>query len=100
MRQRLPDRRASITEYVEAQLDGGKTKRILVTVGFDDAGQPREVFCADFKAGTAMHAVIMDACILLSRLLQHGDLPQDLYKALCDKPPSVIGAIACLVARL
>jgi hypothetical protein len=64
-----------------------------VTFGFDENGELREVFCADFKAGSDMHAVVTDACILLSRLLQHGDSSTELARTLCN-PPSLIGSIA------
>lgn len=80
----------------------GLEKMILVTVGFDDHG-PREVFCADFKAGTAMHSIVMDACILLSRLLQHGDSPDDILAGMSgggderDHKRSLIGRIAELL---
>jgi hypothetical protein len=75
----------------------GKTQEVIVTVGFDLEGKPREVFCADWKSGAAMHSIVIDACILLSRLLQHGDSPADLAVTLCQ-PPSVLGAIAAHVA--
>ena len=79
------------------QYEGGKEKKILITVGFDDEGEPKEVFCADFKAGTTLHSIVMDACILLSRLLQHGDMPVELLDSMCQ-PPSLIGAIAAAIA--
>lgn len=101
MRQRLPDRRPSVTERVAVTLDGGKDTYVIVTVGFEDMEmkKPREVFCADFKAGTSLHAIVMDACILLSRLLQHGDTPQELASSLCQ-PHSLVGTIAAHVVRL
>jgi hypothetical protein len=98
-RERLPDRRHSLTVRVPVTLDGGKEQVVLATIGFADVEmtQPREVFCADFKAGTAMHAVMTDGCILLSRLLQHGDLPSELVASMCQ-PPSVLGSVAAAVA--
>ena len=100
---KLPDRRLNQTLAVDVHLDN-KTHRILLTVGFDVvviAGThgpvkhhyPREVFCADFKAGTSLHAFVTDACILYSRLLQHGDDPAELRESMCT-PPSLIGQIA------
>jgi hypothetical protein len=74
-------------------LADGKTISLTVTFGFNEAGEVREVFCADFKAGSDMHAAVTDACILMSRLLQHGDAPEELAKTLCE-PPSLIGCIA------
>ena len=99
-RERLPDRRHSLTVRVPVTLDGGKEQVVLATIGFADVEmtQPREVFCADFRAGTMVQSVMMDGCILLSRLLQHGDSPANLAASLCQ-PPSVLGAIADAVAK-
>lgn len=93
-RDRPPDRRASLTTKVQVEMDG-QTREVLVTIGFRDVHmtQPIEVFCADWKAGTSIHHIVIDACILLSRLMQHGDHPDDLARSLCD-PPSVVGSIA------
>ena len=59
----------------------GKDIVLLITVGYDmdvDPPAPREVFCANFKAGTALHAIVMDSCILLSLLLQFGETPEGI----------------------
>jgi len=93
MRTRLADRRPSVTGRVPFIMADGKEITLTVTFGFDENGNVREVFCADFKAGSDMHATVMDACILLSRLLQHGDQPEELAKTLCE-PPSLVGCIA------
>jgi hypothetical protein len=97
-RTRLPDRRASVTKRVAHATAAGKSINLLVTVGFGDSGLPSEVFCADFKAGSDLHAAVTDACILLSRLLQHGDAPGELVASMCS-PPSLIGTIARAVAE-
>jgi hypothetical protein len=76
-RQRPPNRQFSMTRSVILQTDSSQTK-ILVTISYDNDGKPVAVFCADFKAGTALHAIVMDACIVLSRCLQHGDTPEEL----------------------
>jgi hypothetical protein len=96
-RVRLDDRRPSITRAILVDMDGGQQIKILITIGFDKQEKPREVFCADFKAGTSMHAIVMDACILFSRLLQHGDTPDKLESSMCE-PHSLLGAIAAAVA--
>lgn len=80
--------------YVENQ----KQQKVLITVGFNDDGDPQEVFCADFKAGTTLHAIVQDACILVSRCLQHGDDPKELVASMCDGP-SLIGTVAAAVAE-
>lgn len=98
VRQVLPSRRPSATSKVYVTMDNGKEIKILITIGFDPQGRPAEVFCADFKAGTALHAIVMDACICLSRLLQHGDTPKDILRSMC-RPHSLLGTIASEVAE-
>jgi hypothetical protein len=93
MRTRLANRRPSVTGRVPFIMADERQITLTVTFGFDENGNVREVFCADFKAGSDMHAAVMDACILLSRLLQHGDPPEELAKTLCE-PPSLVGCIA------
>lgn len=92
-RTRLADRRYSETHRVEVEMDL-KPKIILVTIGFDERGRPSEVFCADFKAGTSMHGIVMDACIVLSRLLQHGDDPADILRGMSGGPADAIEGMA------
>lgn len=99
MRKKLHDRRHNETrKVVYTHLSDGKEKNILITVGFDDDGIPREVFCADWKAGTDLHALVMDTCVLVSRLLQYGDTAAGLSEAMCEGP-SLIGAIIAEVAK-
>lgn len=98
MRMKLKDRRQSETRKITfTHISSGKEQSILITVGFNDDGVPKEVFCADFKAGTDLHALVMDACILISRCLQYGDTAVELAEAMC-KGPSLIGTIAAEVA--
>lgn len=95
MRQKLQNRRDNTTRRVTWMQASGAHADVLVTVGIE-GGQVREVFCADskaFKAGSDQLAIVSDACILFSRLLQHGDLPTDIMASMCE-PPSLIGAIA------
>lgn len=99
MRKKLDNRRAAVTHPVTFQADGGHTVKILITIGFDANGDPKEVFCASFKAGTVLHAIVMDACVLVSRLLQHGDTPAELAASMCQ-PPSMLGAIAIAVQEM
>ena len=79
-REKLSNRRSSITHRIAMDMDG-KEVILLITVGYDTAiypPQPREVFCANFKVGTSLHAIVMDSCILLSLLLQHGEDPKSI----------------------
>jgi len=97
----LPPRRPSVTEKITIVMASGSEFQVLITVGFaDDAMQrPIEVFCADFKAGTDLHSMVMDSCIALSRLLQHGDDPEELAKSF-SKPRSMLGFIAMEVSKM
>lgn len=87
MREKLPERRIGINLDVPF-----KNSKVVITIGYDSMFLVKEVFCADFKAGSDSQAVVMDACILLSRLFQHGDTPQDILKSMCE-PRSLIGTI-------
>jgi hypothetical protein len=93
-----PTRRPSITEKIYVTIDNAE-HTLLITIGYRDRGTkiPFEVFCASFKVGTALNSIVSDSCILLSRLMQHGDAPAELAAALCT-PPSLIGTIAAAVA--
>lgn len=97
-RAKLSDRRASVTIRVDHAWAGGNEVSVLVTLGYDPLGNVREVFSADFKSGTDLYFIITDACILLSRLLQHGDTPAEIAASMCS-PASLIGTIAAAIVR-
>lgn len=67
MRQRLPDRRLTITDRVDW---AGRT--YLVGVGFDADGVVREIFVDGVKGGSDEEAILGDAGVLVSLLLQSG----------------------------
>lgn len=96
-RHKLPDRRRSVTTRTRVVLEDQSEWTLLLTIGFRDDGSPAEVFCSSFKVGTAMNSIVSDACILLSRLYQHGDSPADIAASLCE-PKSLVGQIAVVVA--
>jgi hypothetical protein len=83
-RERLPDRRGNNTCKVTYTSANGKETKLLITLGYDDGGRVKEIFCADFKAGSDYQAIVMDVCILLSRLLQHGDTPEEIVASLTE----------------
>ena len=72
-RMRLPDRRAA--ETVELEYDG---TRFMVTIGFYPDGRPGEVFTHGARSGSNMDALLADACVVVSCLIQHGVEPRDL----------------------
>jgi hypothetical protein len=93
MRTKLGDRRHSVTTCVLWTTNTGAEIKLQVTFGFYEDGELREAFCASFKAGSDLHDMATDSCVLLSRLLQHGDSAAELAAAL-GRPPSLIGSIA------
>ena len=96
-RERLPNRRQAETVALE---HGGMN--FEVTVGFYPDGRPGEVFTHGAKAGSTMDGLLDDACIVVSRLLQHGVTAADLVGSMGRlgnaEPASVIGAVIDLVA--
>lgn len=82
---------------------------ILITFGFDDTYNIKEAFVAGFRDDVEVNAMACDACILLSRGLQHGDTLSDLANALLENraegetsgsPSSMIGAIVRTALQL
>ena len=99
-RERLPDRRPS--ETADLDFDGA---RYAVTLGRFPDGRPGEVFTGNAKVGSAMDALLDDACILISLLLQNSVEPAALAKTMGrlgdgTAPASVIGAIIDRLAEL
>ena len=98
-REHLPGRRPN--ETFDLEFDG---VRCAVTIGFISDGRPGEAFTGNAKVGSSMEAVLDDACILASLLLQHGVEPAALAKTMGrlgdgTAPASVIGAICDLLAE-
>jgi len=97
-RTRLPNRRIADTR--ELVFDN---MQFTVTVGVFTDGRPGEVFARGARAGSQLDGLVDDACILVSRLLQHGEAASILAQCLGrdgDRPASVIGAIADIVAEI
>lgn len=76
-RTRLPNRRLNVTESV-AWIGADW----LIGIGFDRAGAAREVFLNGPKIGSEAEALLDDACVLLSLLLQGGSSAADLARHL------------------
>ena len=98
-RERLPDRRPS--ETADLEYEG---TRYAVTIGFFLDGRPGEAFTGNAKVGSGVEAVLDDAAILISLLLQHGVEPAALANTMGrlgdgTAPASVIGAICDLLAE-
>jgi hypothetical protein len=80
-RSALPLRRQSVT--IAADHDG---QAFTLTVGLYDDGRPGEVFADHHKSGSAMQAILSDACVLVSIALQHGISPEALGRSLGRVP--------------
>jgi hypothetical protein len=98
-RVRLPDRRFAETVALE---HGGA--RFMVTIGFYPDGQPGEVFTHGARSGSTLDALLADACVVVSCLIQHGAEPRDLAASMGRlgnaEPASLIGAVLDLVAAV
>ena len=66
-RTRLPNRRAA--ETVQIEYAG---TRFTVTVGFYPDGRIGEVFTHGARSGSNLDALLADACVVVSCLIQHG----------------------------
>lgn len=96
-RARLPSRRLQSTEAVE-----WRGREWLLSVGFDRLGTVREAFVEGLKTGSDMDAVMGDACVLFSLLLQAGyragDVDGRLGREGADSPASPLGLLARVAA--
>jgi hypothetical protein len=99
----LPARRDNATIEV-VWVNGRKDDvKFQVTYGLDDAGKVKEVFCTSLKVGTDTAGTINDACIAISKLLQHGETIHEIADSFGENRPeggdhgpasSPLGAIA------
>ena len=98
-RQRLPNRRRA--ETVDLEFGGS---RYQLTIGLDDDGRPGEAFVGGAKAGSHMSAILNDASILVSLLLQHGVPASSFVDSLgkhgkAGEHGSIIGGLVALLAK-
>jgi hypothetical protein len=100
-RTRLPNRRPN--ETVDLMFND---TRYAVTVGFfPDTGRIGEVFAHGAKIGSNMDAILDDACVALSMLIQYGAEPGALASSMGRQgkgqaPASIIGALADLLTDM
>ena len=82
------------------ELDFGG-QRYAATVGFDLNGAPAEIFVKGAKLGSQLDALLDDASILISLLLQHGVQPAAIAKSMGKvrkgEYTSIIGMLADLL---
>jgi hypothetical protein len=98
-RQRLPNRRPA--ETVELEHNGS---RFTVTIGFYPDGRPGEVFTHGMRSGSNLDALLADACVVVSCLIQHGVEPREIASSMGRlgnaEPASIIGAVIDLTAGI
>jgi hypothetical protein len=98
-RQRLPNRRPA--ETVELEHNGS---RFTVTIGLYPDGRPGEVFTHGIRSGSNLDALLADACVVVSCLIQHGVDPRDVASSMGRlgnaEPASIIGAVIDLAAGM
>jgi hypothetical protein len=83
-RKKLKPRHLSETRTIEWSDAGGMVYKFIATYGLDDAMNVKEVFCASFKGHSGIVALANDACIAISRLLQHGTPILELAEGLSE----------------
>jgi hypothetical protein len=98
-RERLPNRRFSVTETV-----AWNGHELHISVGFDHGGRPGEVFARLAKVGSNLDAALDDAAVLTSRLLQRGETLADLERGLgrdsTGAPTSIVGHVVAEARRI
>jgi len=100
-RNRLPNRRPN--ETVDLKFND---TRYAVTVGYNPGtGRIGELFTHGAKVGSNMDAILDDACVALSMLIQYGAEPGGLASSMGrlgtgKAPASIIGALADLLTDM
>lgn len=82
-------------------------QNLTVTIGYDLAGVPREVFASGPKEGSDVLHVLSDACVVISIALQHGITAAGLARSMGTVPDwsgkpvpaSVIGVLVDLLVN-
>ncbi len=94
-RSRLPNRRDNVSETIEID---ERTPRLSVTFGKAADDHVAEIFVDGHKVGSQAEALLDDACILVSILLQHGYTARDLEA--CLSRESIISKLLSTAADL
>lgn len=100
-RERFPGRRASINIETHHEFSNGNRQRLIVTCGYVIVGgeyKVREVFTASLKPGGDTNAIIADACVHVSMLMQHGYTAK-LLSEKGSQPRSLLGTVILAAAQ-
>lgn len=104
----LPHRRETVSMRIVHPSGNGGGQYYEVSFGLHD-GRVMECFASGSKSGSDMQAILNDACIAISVLLQHGVRAGKLAQMLgenraegetCGPPSSPLGAIARAAALI
>lgn len=104
----LPNRRQSVTEKITYRSASGGEHEYLVSFGLHD-GCVMECFASGDKPGSDMQALLNDACIAISVLLQYGTSADAIASMFGENraegeisgpPASPLGAIARAAAAI
>lgn len=101
----LPDRRPNLTAMLR-----WRQHDLAVTIGFDAAGLPREVFAHGARVGSDVQALLDDACTALSVAMQQGASAWAMGRSMgsapvlhgpagAEEPASLFGAVMWLLRR-
>ncbi len=85
MRIRLPARRPALIHDIEIG-----DCRATVTIGFDGANRPREIFLVAGRGGSDMAKILDDVAVLISIALQHDIAASVLGKSVGRLPPAAL----------
>lgn len=111
VRERLPQRRRTVTVTIEFVTAAGVPAAYEASVGYDDQLWPREIFLSGAREGSEMAAVLSDAAVLISLLRQYGVPARIMARSMArvpalgdpdgarTTPASVIGAAVDLLLR-
>lgn len=103
LRERLPDRRASVGFEFEYANPDGKVSIYHATLGFYPDGRLGEVFLGTGKSNSDLDIATRDSAIALSLALQHG-LKPEVMGAACLRhengaPAGVLGRLLDILAE-
>lgn len=101
MRERLPNRRPSMTIDFDAGVPGYPLHHFTATMGYHADGRLGEVFLHASKTGSDRDIAVSEAAILLSFALQHGVPPEAMRDAMPrTKDGSPEGPVGALLDRI
>lgn len=96
----LPSRRLSVTSKLTHVRADGAEMHVIATFGIDEQGRVREVFCSSFKDGMDLRALVIDSCVCLSLLMQHGYSVRDVRAKMVSSPHSLLATLVEEAIRL